>query len=123
MGNYKMILSLLFAVLFMLVFAGCNNDAKELQGATEQTAGSEFEANSITASENDATGSTEVFYTEADDLEIMTAPAPESNSQKTTEPKTTAPVPEKTEVYEPATEQSADTQTTRIELPFVPAGE
>ncbi len=121
MRNYKMMLCLLLAVLFVFILVGCNNDTIEPQSTTEQPTSLESITNSITGTENGTTGSTELFYTEADDLEIMTAPAANSDSQNTTEQNANTSAPTKMEETESATEYTPDTEPTRIELPFVPA--
>ncbi len=121
MRNYKIMLCLLFVVLFMLILVGCNNYVTESQSTTEHATRLESTTNSITDTKNETTASTELFYTESDDLEIMTAPAVECDSQNTTDPKPTAPAYVKTEPTESATEYTSNTEPTRIELPFVPA--
>lgn len=114
---FCVLISLLVA---LLVFCACRENSNT---ATTDTYASEAHTSSESLTDSATQKTTEqketqdvYFVTEADQLEIITAPAQEDKSQDENEPNQSANTSKQTE---PQTESK--TEVPRIELPFVPA--
>lgn len=125
MKNIKVILVVCFVMLFVLSLCGCNNTNTGTATVADTSSSVEADASVLCTTNPEAytpqgDGSEVYFYTEEDDLEIMTAPVNNSDSNADSEDKD-EDTPATNEVAETQPEKNDKQEETRIELPFVPA--